>query len=150
MPFPLTSLPQDWLMGALGGLMIGASAALYLVLNGRILGASGIVGRLVETTGKPSNKEGIAFLIGLILTPALIARFTITAPLETGISASIPLLVVAGLCVGVGTRLANGCTSGHGVCGLSRFSKRAVIATLIYLIAGFVTMAFGRHVMGWF
>lgn len=146
----LTSLPHDWLMGALGGLMIGASAALYLVLNGRILGASGIVGRLVDATGWPCRKEGIAFLTGLILMPALIARFTANPPLDTGISSSVPLLIIAGVSVGVGTRLANGCTSGHGVCGLSKFSKRAIIATAAYLIAGIAMMALGRHVMGWF
>lgn len=147
-----TGWPVEWAFGALGGLMIGAAAALYLLVNGSILGASGIIGGLVSGTAMRFWAERAAFLAGLVLVPAVIARIAQTrgTPLETNASSTWPLIVIAGLLVGLGTRLANGCTSGHGVCGISRLSPRGIAATAAYLGAGFVTMAIGRNLLGWF
>ena len=117
-----------------------------------IVGASGIIGGLVSGTAMRFWAERAAFLAGLVLVPAVIARIAQTrgTPLETNSSSTWPLLVIAGLLVGLGTRLANGCTSGHGVCGISRLSPRGIAATAAYLGAGFVTMAIGRNLLGWF
>lgn len=147
-----TGWPVEWAFGALGGLMIGAAAALYLLVNGSILGASGIIGGLVSGTAMRFWAERAAFLAGLVLVPAVIARIAQArgTPLETNASSTWPLIVIAGLLVGLGTRLANGCTSGHGVCGISRLSPRGIAATAAYLGAGFVTMAIGRNLLGWF
>ena len=139
-------IPMDWIWGLLGGLMIGSAAALYLLVNGRIMGASGILGGLIDGSGRTTWAERLAFVAGLITLP-LIAALTTGAP-ETNITSSPWLLIAGGLAVGLGTRLANGCTSGHGVCGISRFSIRGIVATLIYLGAGFATMFVARHVMG--
>lgn len=138
-------MEHDWLNGLIGGLMIGTAAALYLLVNGRIMGASGILGGLVDGTGRNTWTERLAFVIGLIALPALLHPLT-TA--QTHVSSSLWVLVPAGLLVGVGTRLAKGCTSGHGVCGLSRFAPRGFVATGVYLIAGGLTMAALRHIWG--
>ncbi len=136
---------QDWAYGALGGLMIGLAAAIYLGVNGRILGASGILGGLVDRTGLRSWRERLAFLAGVVLVPAGLARGM--SP-ETHLTSNPVLLIAAGLLVGLGTRLANGCTSGHGVCGMSRFSLRGFVATVFYLLGGAVALYLGRHVAG--
>jgi uncharacterized protein len=142
----LTELPQDWLFGLIGGLMIGAAAALLLLVNGRILGASGILGGVVDGTGRGTFGEKLAFLAGLVGLPALaVARFG--AP-SSHVSHDLPLMIAAGLLVGFGTRLANGCTSGHGVCGMSRFSLRSIVATLVYLAVGMATFFLARHILG--
>lgn len=139
-------LPQDWIFGLVGGLMIGAAAALLLLANGRILGASGLLGGVVDGTGHGNLGERLAFLGGLIGVPALIVLAR-GAP-STHVSHDLPLLVVAGLLVGLGTRLANGCTSGHGVCGMSRFSVRSIAASAAYVGAGIVTFYLARHLLG--
>ena len=137
-------MPTDWIFGTLGGLMIGTAAALYLLINGRIMGASGILGTFVTKGNEMGEKA--AFLAGLILVPGLIVWFKGGA--ETHLTPNIGILVVAGICVGFGTRMANGCTSGHGVCGISRLSLRGIIATLMYLLAGAVTVAALRSIWG--
>ena len=139
-------IPMAWPLGLLGGLMIGAAAALLLLGNGRILGASGILGGLVDGSGQGNAGERGAFLAALIGAPALAALW-FGAP-STHVSGDLGLLLVAGLLVGYGTRLANGCTSGHGVCGMTRFSARSIVATLVYLGAGFVVMFAARHLLG--
>ena len=139
-------MPMDWVWGLTGGLMIGAAAAVYLLVNGRIMGASGILGDLADGTAGPSTREKLAFLLGLVAVPPLLVP--LYRSVETHVTGNPVVLVVAGLLVGVGTRLANGCTSGHGVCGISRFAPRGIVATLIYLAAGAVTMAVARHVLG--
>jgi uncharacterized membrane protein YedE/YeeE len=131
-------LEQDWILGFIGGLMIGTAAALYLLVNGRIMGASGILGGLVDGSGSSSAAERIAFIGGLIAIPALML------PLWGDVS----VVIAAGLLVGVGTRLSNGCTSGHGVCGISRLSLRGIVATVFYLLAGGLMMVTFRHVLG--
>ena len=138
-------IPLDWLFGLMGGLMIGAAAAMYLLISGRIMGALGILGGLID--GSNPTWERFAFIAGVILAPLTMNAFA--GYPDTNITTNPALLIAGGLAVGLGTRLANGCTSGHGVCGISRFSKRGIIATLIYLGAGFLTMAVLRHGLGW-
>lgn len=142
----LTQLPQEWLFGLFGGLMIGVAAAVLLLFNARILGASGILGGVVDGTGQGNFAEQVMFLGGLIGAPALaVAMFG--AP-DIHVSGDLPLMIGAGLLVGFGTRLANGCTSGHGVCGMSRFSARSIAATLVYLAVGMATFYLARHILG--
>jgi hypothetical protein len=136
----------DWIWGFAGGLMIGAAAALYLLAHGRVLGASGIIGGLVDGSGRGNAGERLWFLAGLILVPALLSWAF--GPVATHASSNVALLVLAGLLVGVGTRLANGCTSGHGVCGMSRFSLRGFVATAFYILGGGLALVLGRHILG--
>ncbi len=131
-----------WSYGLLGGLMIGTAAAIFLLVNGKIMGASGIVGGLVDRSGASTWFERVLFIAGLVGAPALLGLFY-KLP-ETNVTGNIGLLVIAGLLVGVGTRLGSGCTSGHGVCGISRLSLRSIIATLIYIAAGIVVIAAAR------
>lgn len=138
-------IPTDWIYGLVGGLMIGVAGALFLLINGRIMGASGILGGLLEGSGRGQMAERGLFIAGLILVPGLIALAGY-AP-DTQITSNLPLIVLAGLAVGFGTRMANGCTSGHGVCGISRFSSRGIVATIVYICAGAVTMLVGRHML---
>ncbi|MFT7059452.1 MAG: putative membrane protein YedE/YeeE [Pseudorhodobacter sp.] len=139
-------LEQDWILGFIGGLMIGTAAALYLLVNGRIMGASGILGGLVDGSGSSSAAERIAFIGGLIAIPALM--LPLWGDVSTHITDNIAVVIAAGLLVGVGTRLSNGCTSGHGVCGISRLSLRGIVATVFYLLAGGLMMVTFRHVLG--
>lgn len=136
-----------WLWGLAGGLMIGAAAAIYLLVNGRIMGASGIIGGLVDGSGRDSLGERLAFLSALIVVPGIVAW--LIGGLDTHLSSNLAVIVAGGLLVGVGTRLANGCTSGHGVCGISRLSLRGIVATVFYIMAGGLVMAFARHFLGW-
>jgi len=137
-------MQMDWIWGLVGGLMIGGAAAFYLLMNGRVMGASGIIGGLVDRSGWATWAERAAFLAGLALVPALILPFY-TVPVSTHITDNMPAVVLAGLLVGVGTRLANGCTSGHGVCGISRLSLRGIAATIFYLVAGGLAVIVFRH-----
>lgn len=125
-----------------GGILIGLAAALFILLNGRIAGISGIIGGLLRP-----NKGDIgwrfAFIAGLILAPVIYGVFY--ALPATQIDAGTGILIVAGLLVGVGTRYGSGCTSGHGVCGISRLSPRSIAATIIFMAAGFVTVFLLRH-----
>lgn len=118
-----------------GGMMLGASTTALLVLNGRIAGVSGIVGRLLAGGQIQLNA---AFVVGLLCGPPLYALTFGILPTVT-IAASWPLVLVAGFLVGIGTRMGSGCTSGHGICGLARFSKRSFTATATFLIAGVAT-----------
>jgi len=127
-----------------GGLLIGLAAALFVLLNGRIAGISGIVGGLL----RPARGDvgwRIAFSAGLVGAP-LVCAFAATLPTPR-IDADIATLAVAGLLVGVGTRYGAGCTSGHGVCGLSRLSPRSLVATLAFMGAGFATVFVVRHLV---
>ena len=126
--------------------MIGSAAALYLLVNGRILGASGIVGGLIDGTGRNTRAERLFFLAGCFAAPGAVAWAMGGA--RTNVTGNLAILVLAGLLVGIGTRLANGCTSGHGVCGISRLSPRGIAATLCYLLAGAIVMAAARHLWG--
>ena len=128
--------------------MIGCAAALYLLGNGRIMGASGILGGLVDGSARgAAAAERVAFLLGLIALPALL--HLLNAPrADTHLTGNLALVVLAGLLVGLGTRIGNGCTSGHGVCGISRLSPRGIVATLVYIGAGAVTVVALRAVVG--
>lgn len=138
-------MPLDWIWGLVGGLMIGTAAAVYLLVNGRIMGASGILGGLVDGTGHDSAGERLAFIFGLVAVPPLLLPLYQTV--STNITANPVLIIAGGLLVGVGTRLANGCTSGHGVCGISRFATRGLAATGLYLFGGALTMLVFRHLL---
>lgn len=140
-------MPIEWIYGALGGLMIGSAAALFLLVNGRVMGASGLVGALVDRTGLANAQERLAFLAGLVLVPAALV-LTVVQGAQTHVTDNLGVLIAAGLLVGVGTRLANGCTSGHGVCGISRLSLRGIVSTVFYLLAGGIAVVLFRHVLG--
>ncbi|MEX5744168.1 YeeE/YedE family protein [Massilia sp. X63] len=128
-----------------GGLLIGAAAAAFILFNGRIAGISGILGGLLRPSGGDVGWR-IAFLLGLVGAPLAYALF---AALPTATVAAGELtLIVAGLLVGVGTRYGAGCTSGHGVCGLSRQSPRSLAATAAFMLAGFATVFVVRHLLG--
>ena len=139
-------MQMDWLLGLAGGLIIGCAAALYLLVNGRVMGASGIVGALIDGSAKETSRERLFFLGGLIAVPGLAALAMGGA--DTHLTDSGLLIALAGLLVGVGTRLANGCTSGHGVCGISRLSLRGIVATVFYIGAGGLKVVFARHIFG--
>jgi uncharacterized membrane protein YedE/YeeE len=140
-------IEQDWIWGFAGGLMIGGAAALYLLVNGRIMGASGIVGGLIDRSGWSTAAERGAFLAGLVLVPAVLALI-FWPGLSTNLTPNLAAVVAAGLLVGIGTRLANGCTSGHGVCGISRMSLRGIVATVFYLLAGGLSVVLFKHILG--
>lgn len=140
-------IEMDWIWGLVGGLMIGTAAAIFLLGNGKIMGASGIIGGLVDRSGLSNWQERAAFLAALVVVPALMLPLY-NVEVKTNITDNMALVVAAGLLVGIGTRLANGCTSGHGVCGISRFSLRGIVSTVFYLLAGGIAMVLFRHVLG--
>lgn len=131
--------------GLAGGVLIGCAATLLLWLNGRIAGISGIVGGLIA----PSRGEvswRLVFVLGLLLGGSAYAG--LTGSLNVDIQVSWPLMLVAGFLVGVGTRLGSGCTSGHGVCGIGRLSRRSIVATAVFFIAAMATVFTVRHFVG--
>lgn len=140
-------IPIEWIMGLVGGLMIGTAAAVFLLGNGRIMGASGIIGGLVDRSALNNWAERAVFIGALVGVPALIVQL-FDLQLNTNATSNLVIVILGGLLVGVGTRLANGCTSGHGVCGISRFSIRGIMATVFYLLAGGITMVLFRHLLG--
>lgn len=128
-----------------GGLLIGLSAAMFILLNGRIAGVSGILGGLLRPVRGDIGWR-VAFVLGLMAAPAI---FALAAPLpEPRVDASTSILIAAGLLVSIGTRYGSGCTSGHGVCGLSRLSPRSLVATAAFMSAGFATVFLMRHLPG--
>lgn len=132
-------IPYEVSLG--GGALIGLSAAVLLVFNGRVAGISGIVGRLVQGAQISSN---VAFTVGLVAGPALYLEAFGSWPASTTPS-SLFLVIAAGLLVGFGTRMGSGCTSGHGVVGLARLSRRSIIAVVTFLIAGILTVLVMRQ-----
>lgn len=141
----------DWIhftpwSALVGGLMIGAAAGLLAIAQGRVLGASGILFGLLDGA-RGERAWRVAFLAGLLLAPPLArGALSIASP---HMDASWFTITLAGLLVGFGARLGSGCTSGHGVCGLSRLSLRSLVATLTFMLAGFATVFLARHVLGW-
>ncbi|WP_018403392.1 YeeE/YedE family protein [Marinobacter gelidimuriae] len=128
-----------------GGVLIGIAAAILIIFNGRIAGISGILASLLV----PQKKETLwraAFILGIVATPFIWSSFATLPAIQ--IDAGYPVLIVAGLLVGIGTAYGSGCTSGHGVCGMSRLSLRSVVATISFMFAGFVTVYIVRHLIG--
>ncbi|QDL93420.1 YeeE/YedE family protein [Paroceanicella profunda] len=132
-------MPQDWVNGLTGGGLIGLAAALYLLMNGRIMGVSGILGGLLAPGPRAERAERALFVAGVIVAPLALTAFGDGLHLE--VTAAPALLVAGGLLVGVGTRMGSGCTSGHGVCGLSRLSRRSVVAVALFMISAGATVA---------
>ncbi len=120
-----------------GGLFIGLSVALFFILNGRMIGISGIASNFLVS--KNNRIENLFFLVGLILGP-LIYNIISNKEINISISNSLILLIAGGVLVGFGTRLSSGCTSGHGISGISRFSLRSIIATITFMIVGMLTV----------
>ncbi|GAB3481163.1 YeeE/YedE family protein [Azotobacter salinestris] len=128
-----------------GGVLIGLAASLFVVLNGRIAGISGLLGSLLQGNADGRDEKAL-FLLGLLAAPLLWGLFG-TLP-EAEFQTGWPGLVIAGLLVGLGTRYGSGCTSGHGVCGISRLSPRSMAATLTFMASGFATVFVLRHLWG--
>ena len=125
-----------------GGILLGIASSLFILVNGRILGISGILGGLFRPA-KGDAGWRLSFLAGMLVAPTLYALFA--TPIVARIDAGWVTVVIAGLLVGIGTRVGSGCTSGHGVCGLSRLSPRSLVATVVFMGAGFVTVFLARH-----
>lgn len=128
-----------------GGLLIGLAAAIFVLFNGRIAGISGLLGGLLERKTEGRDEKAL-FLLGLLVAPLIWALFAQQPAPEFQVGWLATL--IAGLLVGVGTRFGSGCTSGHGVCGISRLSPRSIVATLAFMLAGFVTVFVLRHLFG--
>ncbi|MDX2374802.1 YeeE/YedE family protein [Psychrobacter sp. PP-21] len=142
------SIQIDWQaftpISLVGGLMLGVATVILLLGIGRIAGISGIFSNLL----RPKRVEmwQVLFIVGLVISPVL---YSLVRPLpDVQISTSLPLLIIAGLLVGFGTRLGSGCTSGHGICGNARLSPRSLAATMTFMLFGIVTVYIGRHVLG--
>ena len=142
------SIQIDWQaftpISLAGGLIIGAATVLLLLGIGRIAGISGVASSLL----KPKKVElwQVLFILGLIISPLLYQLFATLPTME--VTDSLPLLIAAGLIVGVGTRLGSGCTSGHGICGNARLSPRSMAATVTFMLFGILTVYIGRHLLG--
>jgi uncharacterized protein len=130
----------------IGGLLIGVAASLYLWTHGRVTGISGIYAGALRR-GTTDRRARWFFLAGLVIA-AMVVRIVHPAAFESSWTASLPLALAAGVLVGVGTQLGNGCTSGHGVCGLSRLSRRSLAATLTFMGTAAITVFVVRHVIG--
>ena len=137
---------HDYLLALFGGALLGLATVGYLFVHGRIAGISGLIAQILnpETLWKT---PALWFLTGLFVTPFI---YTMIIKPEITLNASPWLLIVAGLLVGFGTRLGSGCTSGHGICGISRLSVRSIIATITFMLAGFITVYVSRHLIGGF
>ena len=127
---------------AVGGVLIGLAVAILLILNGRIAGISGILAGVLKPA-KGDTAWKLAFIVGILVAPLLFITFVYTP--EVTIATSTPLLIAAGLLVGFGTRLGSGCTSGHGICGMARFSRGSMVAVAIFMLVAFITVAVINH-----
>ena len=131
--------------GLIGGLLIGLSTVLLILFYGRIAGISGIVGGLLAMKGPEIGWRAV-FVVGLLIG-AFVYMLATGVALPVNIQASLPVTVIAGLLVGFGARLGSGCTSGHGICGIARFSKRSIVATLVFFITAIITVFLTHHVL---
>ena len=127
----------------LGGMIIGLAVVIFFLLNGRLVGISGIAA--IALTEKDNKFDNLLFLLGLILGPILYTLFT-NQEINITISNSLILLIIAGLLVGIGTRISGGCTSGHGISGVGRFSLRSIIATITFMIVGILTVLIKNYI----
>lgn len=128
-----------------GGALIGLAAAIFALANGRVAGISGLLGSLLQRNAE-GRGEKAAFIVGLLLAPLLWGLFRALPAVHFEVGSLG--LIVAGLLVGIGTRYGSGCTSGHGVCGISRLSPRSLVATLCFMASGFATVFVLRHLLG--
>ncbi|MDQ7987366.1 YeeE/YedE family protein [Pseudomonas sp. G34] len=128
-----------------GGALIGLAVSVFMVVNGRIAGISGLLAAALQR-GSDGWSEKVCFLLGLLLAPLLWGAFA--ALPEIAIDSGWPALILAGVLVGVGVRYGSGCTSGHGVCGISRLAPRSLVATVCFMATGFATVYLIRHVLG--
>jgi uncharacterized protein len=135
------------LASTIGGALIGVSAVMLMLFNGRLAGISGILGRLFPPYDGADPAGGAAFVLGLLAAPLIYAA-AMGAPSAQTVSDNVSLMAIAGLLVGFGAGYGGGCTSGHGVCGISRLALRSVVATAIFMTTGFVTVFVVRHVVG--
>ena len=135
------------LASTIGGALIGLAAVMLMLFNGRIAGISGILGRLFPPYDGADPAGAAAFVIGLLAAPLIYAA-AMGAPFGQTVSGNLSLMAIAGLLVGFGAGYGGGCTSGHGVCGISRLSLRSVVATAIFMTTGFVTVFVMRHLVG--
>lgn len=134
------------LSALIGGVLIGLAASLFLLTHGRVAGISGLFGGVLRSAAE-GRADRVAFIAGL-LAGGVVLRLAYPAAFDSRWAAPLPIAVVAGVFVGIGTQLGSGCTSGHGVCGLSRLSIRSLVATVTFMLVGFVTMFLVRHVLG--
>lgn len=130
----------------IGGAMIGLAASLFLLTHGKVAGISGLYGGMFRA-GTSDRSVRVAFVAGLVIAGAVV-RWVFPSAFNAPGVASLPLVLVAGVVVGVGTQLGNGCTSGHGVCGMSRLSVRSLVATCAFMATGGITVFVIRHVLG--
>ncbi len=135
------------LASAAGGALIGTSAVLLMLFSGRIAGISGIVSRLVMPLPDSRPLQALAFIIGLIGAP-LVWTGVVGTGIDQTVTTNLPLAAFAGLLVGFGAVYGGGCTSGHGVCGLARFSRRSLVATVVFMTAAIVVVFVARHIVG--
>lgn len=136
---------HDFILAFIGGTLLGLAVVGYLLVNGRIAGISGLVAQVLDTKTLLKT-PALWFLLGLLITP-FFYNSMVYQQIEMMTTDPI-LLIIAGLLVGFGTRLGSGCTSGHGICGISRLSKRSFVATCTFMLAGFMTVYVMRHVLG--
>ena len=135
----------DWanftlLNSLIGGILIGIAAIIVFIVNGRIMGISGIIGNLITHKETDQISWRIIFILGVLIGPLIF--ILLFKEIKSEMVANTTLLIISGFLVGLGTSLGNGCTSGHGICGLSRFSIRSIIATLVFVISGMITVYF--------
>ena len=123
----------------IGGIIIGIAVALYFIGNGKLAGVSGIANNFISS--KINRIDNLLFIIGLVIGPIIFSIF-INDEIPFLITNSFPLIIFAGLLVGVGTRVGGGCTSGHGICGIGRFSLRSIVATITFILTGIITVLF--------
>lgn len=133
----------DWsnftlLNSLMGGILIGIAATIIFLVNGRIMGISGILGNLITTEETDQKFWRIIFILGVLIGPLIF--ILLFKEIKSEMVANTTLLIISGFLVGLGTSLGNGCTSGHGICGLSRFSIRSIVATLVFVISGMITV----------
>ena len=133
----------DWanftlLNSLMGGILIGIAATIIFFVNGRIMGISGILGNLIITKETDQKFWRIIFILGVLIGPLIF--ILLFKEIKSEMVANTTLLIISGFLVGLGTSLGNGCTSGHGICGLSRFSIRSIVATLVFVISGMITV----------
>ncbi|MBJ8551811.1 YeeE/YedE family protein [Acinetobacter bereziniae] len=136
---------HDFILAFIGGTLLGLAVVGYLLVNGRIAGISGLVAQVLDPKTLLKT-PALWFLLGLLITPFFYN--SMVHPQIEMMTTDPILLIIAGLLVGFGTRLGSGCTSGHGICGISRLSKRSLVATCTFMLAGFMTVYVMRHVLG--